>query len=92
MTLNTVSATSTNSSQAYKAIGEGILSFNADVGLLENNLDGPGLTSPAFQSTFSRSETATLPVKYIRKLMEMPFIRSHSKNTCTKQHYPMKDS
>ncbi|KAL9938294.1 hypothetical protein V8E36_002917 [Tilletia maclaganii] len=77
--------------EAYKAIANGF-AFNVDVGLLPNDLDGPGLTSPEFQSTFSRSETATLPVKYIRKLMEMPFIRSHSKNTCTKQHYPMKDS
>ncbi|KAL9938296.1 hypothetical protein V8E36_002919 [Tilletia maclaganii] len=77
---------------AYKAIGEGILSFNADVGLLENNLDGPGLTSPAFQSTFSRSKAATLPVKYILKLMKTPIIRSGTKNTCIKQHYLMKDS
>jgi len=77
---------------AYKAIGKGILSFNVDVGLLENNLDGPGLTSPAFQSTFSRSAAAKLPVKNILKLMETPYIWSGHKNTCGKQHFPMKDS
>ncbi|KAL9938295.1 hypothetical protein V8E36_002918 [Tilletia maclaganii] len=77
---------------AYKAIGKGILSFNVDVGLLENNVDGPGLTSPAFQATFSPSKAAKLPVKYILKLMETPYIRSGVKNICAQQHFLMKDS
>ncbi|KAE8226280.1 hypothetical protein CF319_g1096 [Tilletia indica] len=71
---------------AYKAIASD-LSFNVDVGLLKNTIDGPGLTSPAFISTFQRSKSAAFSVEFMQSVMQQPFIRTGTKNTCTKQEF-----
>ncbi|KAE8209306.1 hypothetical protein CF327_g6684, partial [Tilletia walkeri] len=52
---------------AYKAIASD-LSFNVDVGLLDNTIDGPGLTSPAFISTFQRSKSAAFSVEFMQSV------------------------
>ncbi|KAL9938266.1 hypothetical protein V8E36_002889 [Tilletia maclaganii] len=76
---------------AYRAIPDGF-TFNVDYGLFQNFLDVPGLTSPAFQSSFSRSESSTLPVEYVLEVMNMPYILSGSKTKCSKTQFLLKDS
>ncbi|KAE8270631.1 hypothetical protein A4X09_0g1722 [Tilletia walkeri] len=71
---------------AYKSIASD-LSFNIDVGLLDNVIDGPGLTSPAFISTFRPSKSAVFSVKFMQSVMEQPSIRTGTKKTCTEQRF-----
>ncbi|KAE8266276.1 hypothetical protein A4X09_0g6066 [Tilletia walkeri] len=71
---------------AYKAIASD-LSFNVDVGLLDNTIDGPGLTSPVFISTFRPSKSAAFSVEFMQSVMQQPFIRTDTKNTCTKKEF-----
>ncbi|KAE8227895.1 hypothetical protein CF326_g7193 [Tilletia indica] len=71
---------------AYKTIASD-LSFNVDVGLLDNTIDGPGLTSPAFISTFRPSKSAVFSVKFMQSVMQQPSIRTGTKKTCTEQGF-----
>ncbi|KAE8209866.1 hypothetical protein CF327_g6194, partial [Tilletia walkeri] len=61
--------------------------FNVDVGLLDNTIDGPGLTSPAFISTFRPSKSAVFSVKFMQSVMQQPSIRTGTKKTCTEQGF-----
>ncbi|CAD6939259.1 unnamed protein product [Tilletia controversa] len=68
---------------AYKAVGSSTLTFNVDLGL-PNLIDGPGLTTPVYISTFHRSKSTVLTVPFMRSVIEQPMIRSNEKNVCTK--------
>ncbi|KAE8226268.1 hypothetical protein CF319_g1102 [Tilletia indica] len=71
---------------AYKAIGSSSLSFNVDFGI-PNILDGPGLTTPVFVSTFSPSTSTALTVPFMQSVMQQPMIRSNDPTTCTQTLY-----
>ncbi|KAK0547536.1 hypothetical protein OC845_004047 [Tilletia horrida] len=70
----------------YKAIGTSSLTFNVDFGIA-NPLDGPGLTTPVFTSTFSRSTTTALSLDFMQSVMQQPMIRSNDPSTCTQTLY-----
>ncbi|KAL9932098.1 hypothetical protein V8E36_009159 [Tilletia maclaganii] len=71
---------------AYKAIGASTLTFNVDFGI-PNPLDGPGLTTPVFTSTFQRSTSTVLTLDFMKSVIEQPMVRSNDPSTCTETWY-----
>ncbi|CAD6947746.1 unnamed protein product [Tilletia caries] len=72
---------------AYKAVGSSTLSFNVDFGIPGGLLGLPGLTSPVFISTFSRSTSTALTVPFMQSVMQQPMVRTNDLSTCTQTLY-----